>query len=87
MFKLLIQYSKLLPLEREVMAVYYRLLAVIVLECGKNKLNDCLHLIIKLQVHYKYEWLIANYNYKFCVRMSTSLIELSHITEWFIRDY
>ena len=52
LFKVLIQYSKLLPLEREVMGVYYRLLAVIVLECGKNKHNDCLHLIIKLQVLY-----------------------------------
>ena len=55
LFKMLIQYSKLLPLEREVIAVYYKLLAVIVLECGKNKLHDCLHLIIKLQVcTYKY---------------------------------
>ena len=48
---MLTQYCKVLPLEREVIAVYYKLLAVIVLECGKNKLNDCLNLIIKLQVY------------------------------------
>ena len=50
LFKLLIEYSKLLPLEKEVMAMYYRLVAVIMLECGKNKFNDCLQLIVKLQV-------------------------------------
>ena len=50
MFKMMMQYTKLLPVEKEVMSLYYKVLAVIVLECGKNRLKDCLQLIMKLQV-------------------------------------
>ena len=50
MFKMMIQYSKLLSVDKEVMSLYYKVMAVTVLECGKNKLKDCLQLIMKLQV-------------------------------------
>ena len=50
MFKMMMQYSKLLPVDKEVILLYYKVMAVTVLECGKNRLKDCVHLIMKLQV-------------------------------------
>ena len=50
MFKMMMQYSKLLPMDKEMTLLYYKVIALTVLECSKNKLKDCLHLIMKLQV-------------------------------------